>query len=156
MFSKTTDNFSVGVLPVNSGRLLFVNFNQCGAVILMSLSAAIFLCGCHKKTEVKSPPPEIVSTPAAPAAPTAASAPAATISHAPVPQALPASSQAIVANANAEEVAGQLSTELRRYVSYTRTIPKNFEDFIAHDPIKFPPPPAGKKYVITGGRVALQ
>jgi len=46
--------------------------------------------------------------------------------------------------------------ELRRYIAYTRSIPKSFEDFVAHDPIRFPAPPPGKKYAISGGKVVLQ
>src|ERR1039458_6272276 len=94
------------------------------------------------------PPPARVPAPAP--------APGVAASRGPAGQPLPASSQAIAANATASEVAGQLTMELRRYVAYTRSIPKNFEDFTAHDPIKFPPPPPGKRYVITGGQVVLQ
>jgi len=59
-------------------------------------------------------------------------------------------------DATAEAAAGQLSTELRRYVLTTRTIPKDFDDFAAHHPMKFPPAPAGKKYVIENGQVVVR
>jgi hypothetical protein len=117
--------------------------------LLPALATALWLCGCHKNSEAKAPPPETTPAPAA-------AAPAAPPARGPVAQALPPSSQGIAANASAEEVAAQLSLELRRYVAYTRSIPKSFEDFVAHDPIKFPPPPAGKKFVISGGRVVVQ
>ena len=145
---RSLDVFSAGNAPVGAGRFKLFCFHRCGLALSLSLASAIFLCGCHKKPLAASPPPEPVPAPAA--------APVVPASHGPAAQPLPASSQAIAANATASEVAGQLTMELRRYVAYTRSIPKNFEDFTAHDPIKFPPPPPGKRYVITGGQVVLQ
>ena len=119
------------------------------ARLLLGVAAGILFCGCHKKSEAQAPPPETAPAPTTAAAATPAA-------HGPVAQPLPASSQTIAANATADEVAGQLTLELSRYVAYTRNIPKSFEDFVAHDPVKFPPPPPGKKYVITGGQIILQ
>ena len=150
MIPQSSDVFSAGNAPVGAGRFKLFCFHRCGLALSLSLASAIFLCGCHKKTLAASQAPEPVPAPAA------AAAPAMPASHGPAAQPLPASSQAIAANATASEVAGQLTMELRRYVAYTRSIPKNFEDFTAHDPIKFPPPPPGKRYVITGGQVVLQ
>jgi hypothetical protein len=147
MIPQSSDVFSAGNAPVGAGRFKLFCFHRCGLALSLSLASAIFLCGCHKKTLAASQAPEPVPAPAAAAAPA---------SHGPAAQPLPASSQAIAANATASEVAGQLTMELRRYVAYTRSIPKNFEDFTAHDPIKFPPPPPGKRYVITGGQIVLQ
>ena len=128
--------------------------NQAGKILFMFVAlgaTAILGCGgCHKKTDKKTPPSESVP------APTTANATAAPAPRGPVAQPLPARSQGIATSANIEAVTAQLTLELRRYVAYTRTIPKNFEDFTAHDPITFPPPPAGKKYIITGGKVVLQ
>ena len=150
MIPQSSDVFSAGTPRVDSAGFRLFFFNGCGPALFLSLAAAMILCGCQKKPEAKSPPSEPVSAPAA------AAAPAMPASHGPAAQPLPASSQAIAANATASEVAGQLTMELRRYVAYTRSIPKNFEDFTAHDPIKFPPPPPGKRYVITGGQIVLQ
>ena len=125
-------------------------------LILALLCVSVGGCSRKSKPEIKtSDPVEAIQNTPAPDAPTAAANPKAP--YAPVsPQPLPPSSQAIAANSSAEAVTEQLTMELRRYVAYTRTIPKSFEDFVAHDPIKFPQPPAGKKYIITGGKVVLQ
>jgi hypothetical protein len=50
---------------------------------------------------------------------------------------------------------GQLSDELRKYVVRTRTAPKNFDEFIAKSNVQAPSAPAGKKYAIQSGAVAL-
>jgi len=131
----------------------------CGFYLILILAALCLpVSGCSKKSKTEAqnvapvegsqnaPLPE-TQNPAANSKP--ASSPVS-------PQPLPASSQTIPADASVEAVTGQLTSELRRYIAYTRSIPKSFEDFAAHDPIKFPPPPAGKKYVITGGKVVVQ
>jgi len=120
-------------------------------VFLLALSVA----GCGKK---KSARPAAAAQPASETSPQPGN-PVNTggqTYHPPVAQALPrAATQTIAANAGTDAAAAQLTTELRRYVGYTRTIPKNFDDFIAHDPVKFPPAPAGKKYVIEQGQVVV-
>jgi hypothetical protein len=69
---------------------------------------------------------------------------------------MPAPSAAIAASTGADEAAAQMSMELRKYVLYTRTIPNSFEDFVAHHPMRYPAPPAGKKYVIENGKVVVR
>jgi hypothetical protein len=49
----------------------------------------------------------------------------------------------------------QLSLELRKYVVRSRSVPKNFEDFIAKSNVQAPAPPAGKKYAIENKAVVL-
>lgn len=49
----------------------------------------------------------------------------------------------------------QLSLELRKYVVRTRSVPKDFDDFIAKAHVQAPPPPAGKKYAIEHQAVVL-
>ena len=49
----------------------------------------------------------------------------------------------------------QLSLELRKYVVRTRSVPKNFEEFVAKSHVQVPPPPAGKKYAIQDQAVVL-
>ena len=49
----------------------------------------------------------------------------------------------------------QLSAELRKYVVRTRSVPKNFEDFLAKSQVQTPAPPAGKKYAIQNQAVVL-
>ena len=144
---------SAPAIAANPTSLRPIHFNFLKTVAPALLAASVLLSGCGKKNSTtQSPPPETASAPAAAHAAT----PAAPVGHAPVAQAMPANAPAIAANASAAAVTDQLSAELRRYVAYTRTIPKSFEEFIAHDPIKFPPAPAGKKYVINGAQVVLE
>jgi len=119
----------------SSGFDPFVSF----CFLLMLVALGLLFSGCSKKSDAE----------------TKITAPSEASQYAPKPQPLPAS-RPIATTATPEEVAGQLTLELRRYVSFTRSIPKNFEDFVANDPIQFPPPPAGKKYVIVDGKVILQ
>jgi len=77
---------------------------------------------------------------------------------APQPMDLPPNPQmqVIAAGQDTDAILAQLSAELGRYVRYTHAPPKTFEEFASKDPITYPPPPAGKKYVIAAGRVALK
>lgn len=52
-------------------------------------------------------------------------------------------------------VLAQLSMELRKYVVRTRSVPKNYEEFIAKSQVQAPAPPAGKKYAIQNQAVVL-
>ena len=49
----------------------------------------------------------------------------------------------------------QLSLELRKYVVRTRSVPRNFEEFIAKSNVQAPAPPPGKKYAIENKAVVL-
>jgi hypothetical protein len=49
----------------------------------------------------------------------------------------------------------QLSRALRKYIAGSRSLPKDFNDFLQKSGVQPPPPPAGKKYVIQGQAVAL-
>jgi hypothetical protein len=49
----------------------------------------------------------------------------------------------------------QLSHALRKYVAGSRSVPKDFNDFLTKSGVQAPPPPAGKKYVIQGQIVTL-
>ena len=49
----------------------------------------------------------------------------------------------------------QLSLELRRYVIRTRSVPRTFEEFASKSQVRYPPPPAGKKYAIQNQEVVL-
>lgn len=57
--------------------------------------------------------------------------------------------------ADANAVLAQLTLELRKYVVRTRSVPKNYEEFIAKSQVQAPPPPAGKKYAIQNKAVVL-
>lgn len=50
----------------------------------------------------------------------------------------------------------QLSLALRKYIAGSRSLPKDFNDFLAKSGVQPPPPPPGKKYVIQGAVVALE
>jgi len=49
----------------------------------------------------------------------------------------------------------ELSRELRKYVVSTRSVPKNFEEFVAKSHVQIPAAPAGQKYKIQGQAVVL-
>jgi hypothetical protein len=49
----------------------------------------------------------------------------------------------------------QLSRALRKYIAGSRSMPKDFSDFLAKSGVQPPPPPVGKQYVIQGQVVAL-
>ena len=56
---------------------------------------------------------------------------------------------------NIDATLGQLTSELRRYVVHTRSVPKDFEEFIAKSGVQAPSPPSGKKYAIQQRAVVL-
>ncbi len=49
----------------------------------------------------------------------------------------------------------QLTQALRDYVVRTRSVPKNFDEFVSKAQLRFPPAPQGKKYQIQGQMVVL-
>jgi hypothetical protein len=49
----------------------------------------------------------------------------------------------------------QLSRAMRKYIAGSRSLPKDFNEFLAKSGVQPPPPPPGKKYVIQGQVVAL-
>ena len=71
----------------------------------------------------------------------------------PMPATPPAT---IVSDAgNIDATLSQLTSELRRYVLHTRSVPRDFEEFIAKSGVQAPAPPAGKKYAIQKRAVVL-
>lgn len=112
--------------------------------------AAVLLSGCGKKAAPDAPPK--IETNANPTQPANALSP---VPRGPVPQAMPVTT-AIAASASADQAAAQLTIELRKFVLYTRYIPKDFQDFIARHPVKYPPAPAGKVYAIDNGKVVVR
>ena len=61
----------------------------------------------------------------------------------------------IADSADVNATLNQLSLELRKYVVRTRSVPKNFEDFISKSNVQAPPPPPSKKYAIRDQAVVL-
>ena len=49
----------------------------------------------------------------------------------------------------------ELTAELRKYVVHTRSVPKNFDEFIAKSQVQVPAPPPGKKYAIQNKAIVL-
>ncbi len=56
---------------------------------------------------------------------------------------------------NIDAILSQLTSELRTYVLHTRSVPRNFEEFIAKSGVQAPSPPPGKKYAIQKKAVVL-
>ena len=112
------------------------------------LLAVALAAGCGKKT------PTGLQTPATPdPQATSAASPSPPVGRAPMSAASPA---IVVPNdADVNATLGRLSLELRKYVVRTRTVPKNFEEFLAKSQAQVPPPPAGKKYAIEKQAVVL-
>jgi hypothetical protein len=124
-------------------RRLAVFTGGCSLVVVV-------LVGCGKKAATV---PKAAESPANLVQP--GNLTAATALRGPAPQTMPAAPASLAVSASADEATAQLTMELRRYVAYTRSIPKDFEDFAARHPMKYPAPPAGKKYVIEGGKVVI-
>ena len=83
-----------------------------------------------------------------PGGPVSGNACGGTTPRGPAPTAPPATGAVIPDSGDVNATLNRLSLELRKYVVGTRSVPKNFEDFIAKSHVQAPPPPAGKKYAI--------
>ena len=114
-------------------------------VLLLAVAVA---AGCSKKSQ---------PVPAANAATNApeAAAPATAPSRGPGPITAPAKPVVVPDSGNVDATLAQLSLELRRYVIRTRSVPKDFEDFLAKSGAQVPAAPAGKKYAIQDQAVVL-
>jgi hypothetical protein len=116
------------------------------------LLAATLALGCSKHDPASG---ANAATNAAQAASSAVD-PAATPSpRGPGPMPPPPRAAVIGDSGNESAILGQLSMELRKYVVRTRSVPKNFEEFVTKSQVQAPPPPAGKKYAIQGQAVVL-
>ena len=119
----------------------------CGLVLLSALAA-----GCKKH----GPGPSASgASNAAPADPSAPAAVAVRSPGAPVPMPYAPATVAAPENSDMSATLHQLSLELRKYVVSTRSVPKNFEEFVAKSRVQIPPAPAGQKYKIQGQAVVL-
>ena len=67
----------------------------------------------------------------------------------------PATSAVIADSGDVNATLGQLSLELRKYVVRTRSVPKNFEEFLAKSHMQPPAAPPGKKYAIQRQEIVL-
>jgi len=114
-------------------------------VLLLAVALA---GGCSKQQPASDP---TAGTNAATAGP-ATAAPAA---RGPGPMAPPSQAAVITESGNVDATLAQLSLELRKFVIRTRSVPKDFEDFIAKSHVQAPAAPAGKKYAIQNQAVVL-
>ena len=113
-----------------------VSLSVCLALVIGVLGVV----GCSKKTPATATPASTAAQDVNPAA-------------APV-YTRPATPTVVTAPAGEPDL-NQMTHTLRSWVSRTHIVPKNFEDFVAQANIQFPPPPAGKKYVI-GKRMIVE
>jgi hypothetical protein len=67
----------------------------------------------------------------------------------------PAKPVVVPDSGNMDATLAQLSLELRRYVIRTRSVPKDFDDFLAKSGAQVPAAPPGKKYAIQDQAVVL-
>jgi hypothetical protein len=135
--------------PTKDNRMIHLNRGVFwGALLLLAALAG----GCKKH----GPGPS--ASGASNAAPADQSAPAAAAVRspgAPVPMPYTPAPVAAPANGDMNATLEQLSLDLRRYVVSTRSVPKNFEEFVAKSHAQIPPAPAGKKYIIQEQAVVL-
>lgn len=114
--------------------------------------AAALAVGCSKQ----QPAAGANATTNAAQADASAVAPAAPPSpRGPGPMATTPTTTVVPDTGNIDATLGQLTSELRKYVVHTRSVPKNFEEFIAKSGVQAPSPPAGKKYAIQNRAVVL-
>lgn len=111
------------------------------------LLAAVLAAGCSKRQPAKGDANDsrADAAAAAPAAPT----------RGPGPVTVPTAGAVIADSADVNATLTALSSELRKYVIGTRSVPKDFEDFIGNSHVQAPPAPAGKKYAIKNQAVVL-
>jgi hypothetical protein len=114
-------------------------------VLLLLLAVALTACKRHETAAAAA------GSPADPAASTAAQ----TEAVPGAPTQVPTETVVVPESADMNATLDQLSTELRVYVSSTRSRPKDFQDFVARAHVQAPPPPAGKNYAIAAGKVVL-
>jgi hypothetical protein len=122
------------------------------ALLWALLLAATLAAGCSKQ------PPAATADAAtnAPQANAPAVAPAAAPSvRGPAPVAPPTRGAVIPDSGDVNATLSRLSLELRKYVVGTRSVPKDFEEFVAKSHVQVPAAPAGKKYAIKDQVVVL-
>jgi len=120
--------------------LSFATFLKLLGVVALIVAVAVLITGCSKKAPVAQAPPPADTQQAQ------ADAPAD-----PAPQAAPALSpdQPPLVRDNGQPDFGALNHVLLHWVASHRRLPANFNDFAATAGVTIPPPPPGKKYIIT-------
>jgi hypothetical protein len=123
-----------------------------GCVLSTLLLLAALAAGCKKHDPEASVG---AASNAAPAAPSVLAAAVVRSPGAPMPTPYAPGTIATPENSDMTATLQQLSLELRKYVVSTRSVPKNFEEFVAKSQVQIPPAPAGQKYKIQGQAVVL-
>jgi len=131
----TTRNQNVSMKP-----LPFATFLKLLGVAALTVAMAVIVTGCSKKTPVAQAPP-----------PTDTSQAQADTPANPAPPAAPALSpdQPPLVKDNGQPDLAALNRTLIHWVVANRRPPASFSDFAATAGVTIPPPPAGKKYIIT-------
>ena len=110
-----------------------------GMSVFLVLSFLLASTGCKKKAE---PVAQSIQD----------SNPVVVVDQAPTPTSIqqPANPQAPpLVQADGQPDLGELKRDVIRWIVRNRRRPNNFEDFAATAGVPIPPPPAGKKYVLT-------
>ena len=112
-------------------------------LVLAALLATLLGGGCkrHEPTGAADPMGSSTAPPPSP--------------RGPGPMPYEASNAVTIDAADTTAALQQLSLELRKYVVRTRTVPRNFDEFVSRSGLQVPPPPAGKKFIIQGQAVVL-
>ena len=116
------------------------------------LLVAALATGCRKHEPA---PGAGTATNAAPLDQSAVSSSAPPSPRGPGPMPVTPATTVISETGNIDATLAQLTSELRKYVLRTRSVPKNFEEFIAKSGLQAPSPPPGKKYAIQNRAVVL-
>lgn len=114
--------------------------------VVLTTLLALTLCACHRH-ETAAASPGLSSSQTATG--TQAAPPTGPPTQ-PPPEAV-----IVPDNADVNATLDDLSTQLRAYVSSTRSRPKDFQDFIARARVQAPPPPSGQAYALSGAKVVL-
>ena len=115
--------------------------------VVLTALLALMLCACHRNEAATGSPPSQ----------TAANSQAGTEIAPPTsaPTQTPTEAVVVPDNPDVNATLAELSQQLRVYVSSTRSRPKDFQDFVSRAHVQAPPPPSGKAYSISAGKVVL-
>jgi len=121
-------------------------------VLFALLLVASLAAGCRKHEPA---PGTGTATDAAPLDQSGVSSSAPPSPRGPGPMATTSPTTIVSDASNIDATLTQLTSELRNYVLHTRSVPRNFEEFIAKSGVQAPAPPPGKKYAIQKKAVVL-
>ena len=123
---------------MNFLKPILANDRHVRPCLFFLLAAAIVICGCGKKKEAL--PPAAAEAVNAPLAPGQTAMPVAAKVKQPVP---------VLTQADGQVDLPEIQRTVIRWIVSNRRRPASFEEFAATAGAPIPPPPAGKKYIIT-------